>query len=438
MTNISDRPAPGWGVAGLVSAIAVGAFLRLLWLEDIEYKADEDFTMYLTMEAGQSEPVPAVGMHSSVGIPNFGLSIWLFIALGRLFAVRTPPDLSRAVALCSILALVLYPWFIRKLVPEREREAWYWGVVLMALNPLSLLLQRKIWPQSLLPLLTMAVLAGWLRRHRPIGAFVFGVFGALLGQLHMSGFFLAAAFVGWALLFDRHSLRWRWWLLGSIVGTLPMLPWLLHMMEHPELLATQGEGSWLNPLRGAFFLRWLVQPFGLDVLNNSLEKDFWDFLRYPLIQDQPTYFVGALHVLLAILFVVIAVPCWRRWWRLRRDWRALLVGRSSVTSFTLAASCWGLGILFALTRRPWQFFYLIVTMPLMFVGAARAALNLDDSADRPLLAPRSSLLLLCVAQGLVSLAFLYYIHVNQRPIRGDYGTPYRAQAAHKEIGEIYK
>ena len=47
---------------------------------------------------------------SGVGIPNFGLSVWAFIFLGRLFAVQTPPELTRAVALCSILALSLYPY----------------------------------------------------------------------------------------------------------------------------------------------------------------------------------------------------------------------------------------------------------------------------------------------------------------------------------------
>ena len=78
-------------------------------------------------------------MHSSVGIPNFRAEyVWLFVLLGRVFAVQTPPDLSRAVALCSILAMGLYPFFIRWLVPEQEREAWYWGVALMALSPLAM------------------------------------------------------------------------------------------------------------------------------------------------------------------------------------------------------------------------------------------------------------------------------------------------------------
>ena len=64
--------------------------------------------MYYALEVGRSEGWPAVGMHSSTGIPNFGMSVWVFVALGRAFAVQTPPDLARAVAVCSILAMLLF------------------------------------------------------------------------------------------------------------------------------------------------------------------------------------------------------------------------------------------------------------------------------------------------------------------------------------------
>ena len=79
----------------------------------VEYKGDEAYSMYYARTVGRSEPWPAVGMPSSAGTPNFGLSVWAFVGLARLLAAETPPELARAVALCSIAALVLYlPFYI--------------------------------------------------------------------------------------------------------------------------------------------------------------------------------------------------------------------------------------------------------------------------------------------------------------------------------------
>src|SRR5262249_22442188 len=154
-----------------------------------------------------------------------------------------------SVALCSILAMVLFLLLMRWLIPEGEREAWYWGIALMALSPLAIFLQRKIWPPSLSPLLTLAMLAGWLRRDRRAGATVLGTFGALAGQLHMASFFLTAALAGWALLFDRKSMRWPWWLLGCVLGALPAVPWLLTIYQSPELVAIKADQGWLNVVK---------------------------------------------------------------------------------------------------------------------------------------------------------------------------------------------
>lgn len=423
---------------GLVCVIAAGAVLRLIWLNDIEYKNDEDYSTYYALGLDHSERFPPVGMPSSTGIPNFGLSVWWFVILGRVFGVQNPPELARGVAVCSILAMALYLPFIRWLVSEREREAWHWGVALMALNPLAVLLHRKIWPPELFPLLMLAVLGGWMRRQRALGAFVFGVFGAMLGQVELDGFLLAAAFVAWARLFDRLSMRWRWWLAGSLVGSVPMVPWMVRMYETPWYLAIEGGPVWMEPLKGMFWIRWFLQPWGLNTLNVSLGSDFVDFLRYPLLSGQPTFLVGILHAFLAIQFLIVGVARAGQWWRQRRDWPAMFVGRSSATAFTLAAAFWGFGVLFALTGQPFRYHYLQVTMPLMFVWLARAMLNLDGAFWRLslTLTPRRCLLALCIAQGVISLTFVDYIHTNPRRIRGDYGVPYGAQAPHPPIGSM--
>jgi hypothetical protein len=66
--------------------------------------------------------------------------------------------------------------------------------------------------------------------------------------------------------------------------------------------------------------------------------------------------------------------------------------------------------------------YLWVAFPLTFVWLASLALR---HGSRPL--GRVLLLVLCLTQGLISAHLLSYIHGCGRPIRGDYGLPYRLQ-----------
>jgi len=316
--------------------------------------------------------------------------------------------------------------FIRHLIRREEREAWYWGVALMALSPFAVLLHRRIWQPSLFPLMTLALLVAWMTRDRRTGAFAFGLVSALIGQLHFAGFFLAAAMIGWVLIFDRASMRLRWWFVGSVLGVVPLIPWIIWNYQHFGTYPANETSSWLHPLKGLFLIRWFVQPFGFETLSHLLGSDFWDFLRYPLIDGRPTFLVGVLNAASAWLFGILAAPSVRRWRRLRGRWPAMFVGRGSATAFTSAAAFWGFGLLFALTRKPYRYYYMLVNMPLVYVATADRVLSLE-SVDRPMISPRRCLLSLCVVQGLLSAALLQYVHVHDRAIHGDYGIPSRLQ-----------
>src|SRR5262249_35004334 len=158
--------------------------LRLVWAEDIEYKGDEYWTFQRTQAVGRTEPFPWVGMPTSAGFVNPGMSAWVFLALGKLAAAQSPPDLARAVQGLNVRALVLLVGFALRVVPREEREFWLWGAALAAVNPVAVLFHRKIWPPSVLPLFTLVLLAGWWRRERRWGAFTWGLVGALVGQIH--------------------------------------------------------------------------------------------------------------------------------------------------------------------------------------------------------------------------------------------------------------
>jgi hypothetical protein len=218
-----------WAI-GLAAVIAAGIAFRLVWLDDVEYKADEVWTLQHVQAFWRTGELPLVGMPASVGTPNAGLSIWVFIALSALVPIDTPLPLTRAVELMNVAAILLLLGFVLRGVARREREPWLWSVALASVNPFAVGFSRKIWPPDLLLLFTVSMLAGWWHRRRWWGGFLWGVLGALLGQIQLVGFLFAAMFVLCTVLLDRRSVRWVAWFAGSVLGSLPMLPWLAELL----------------------------------------------------------------------------------------------------------------------------------------------------------------------------------------------------------------
>jgi len=210
------------GSALLACALACGIVLRLLWPADMEWKADEQRMFAWASAIGVTEPWPQVGMASGVAVPNPGLSVWLFVPLARV--TRDPVALAQLVQFVNVLALIGFAIFgASRAFSAPARELWFAGVALMSVNPIAVVLARKIWAQSLLPLFGLATLAAHASRASWAGAFVWGLAGALTGQIHMSGFFLQAALAIWTWFTDTAPgrTRWRAWVAGSALGGLP-------------------------------------------------------------------------------------------------------------------------------------------------------------------------------------------------------------------------
>ena len=409
---------------GLALAVMVGVFLRLVWVADMEYKYDEAWTFERTQEAGLTEISPWLGMSSSVGVKNPGMSVWVFVILGKIFAVQDPTGLARAVQVMNSATVLLLIAFAFSVMNQEEREPWLWGAVLGSVNPLAVLFHRKIWPQSILPIFMLAMLVGWWHRQRRWGAFSWGLVGALLGQIHMPGFFFAAGFALWTMLFDRRRVSWLSWVTGSCVGAIPLVPWL------PHLFRTFGESrkraQWSHVLNGEFWTTWVTEPFGLG-LKYSLGPSFKQFRAFPLFDGVPTHLVGLLHVLIILLMIVILLRAGYQFWLDRRQWRDGWFRMESHTALAVNAALFGYGILLTALGFPFYRHYLVVTFPLMFVWVARLTLFTSSSRQTAMQLGRALLLTLCILEGLLSANFLYYIHVNQGAIHGDYGLAYGAQ-----------
>ena len=415
----------GWGVAAALVAVGLGAGLRLVWGNDIEFKLDELWTFDRVQLVGHTEPFPWLGMPTSCGVRHPGGSVWVFLALGKLFGATQPPELARACQLVNVAALVLLLGFALRAVPRAEREVWLWGAALVSVNPLAVVLHRKIWPPSMVSLFVMLVLIGWWYRERRWGAFAWGLAGVLVGQIHPAGLFLAAGFALWAVLFDRGRVRWLLWFAGSCLGVIPLMHWLVYVARDMGT-RPMSQRSWAHLVEFKFWLRWVTEPLGLG-LQPSLGEDFQDFLRYPLLGGRPTYLVALLHVAVVAIAVGLLARASYGLWRQRQRWRDLAIGRDSPTAFTQNAVLLGFGLVFTATLLPIHRHYLALTFPLPFVWLARLALGSQQHAGR-LRRARLSLLALCVCQLLLSASFLGYIHANQRYYAGgSYGLPYGAQ-----------
>ena len=145
-----------------------------------------------------------------------GLSVWVFYPFGHLFGVDDPTGPARGVQLCSLAALVGLALFAWRCVPAAEREPWLWAVALTAVNPVAVLYHRKLWPPCMLPLFSAAFVISWWHRDRRWGAAAWGLVGASLGQIHVSGFLFAfAVFLTTATSAGRRASTPSCWLARS-------------------------------------------------------------------------------------------------------------------------------------------------------------------------------------------------------------------------------
>lgn len=405
--------------------LLVAIILRSVFIEDIEYKGDEKYTFHAVMES-RSNPIPSTGMLSSIGLPNAGASVWIFIALGRIFNAHTPLELARAVQILNIFALFLLFFFAWKFVPKEERNSWFWGGAIAAVNPLAVLFHRKIWAQCLFPAFSMLFIMSWWKRHESKGAFFWGFLSSFLWQIQMSGLFFSGGFFIWAFLFDRKNVRWRSFAAGVVLGMLPAVPWIIEISQKTFVLDRPPMGL-LEILKFRFFRAWLTESMGVR-LSYSIGEQFDNFLAYPQIAGHPSYLVSILvavvHIVTGIVFLKALYDLFKRGINLK--WIFFGRGKTnelSPTQFTITAGLWGMGLLMVIGR-VWIFrHYMIVLFPLCFVWFASLTMRHFKDRFKILLGT------FVVAELLVSICFLGFIHKNCGAPGEDYGTAYRCQVS---------
>lgn len=416
------RPLP---LVGILTALLLGGVLRLSFPDDIEYKEDERLFFVQARDPDLHRAFPASAFPTSTGLRAPGMSAWGFSAAARILNIETPPGLAGFVQWLNTLALCAMAVALVWIVKADEREVWLWGIALGAVNPLSIVWQRKIWNPSLLPMLVVLFLIGWRFRDRRLGAFVWGLVGGILGQIHMGGFFFAGGYLVWTWCRGERPIRWTSFLLGSALAAVPMIFWLRDVIQTAGV--SNGRSvAWQHLLEGRFWTLWLRAPTGLG-LDAFLGASFQDFLEYPYWHGRPTW--GMLAVYLGLL----GLGLWTVALRVREtrnqgmDWRRYLALDKSFTGEAVGGALWGYGLLLTATLLTVHRHYLIILFPLEFVWLARIVLG-SETRGNSLRAGRVILFVACVLQAALSAGFLNYVH--QFPeIAGEYGRPYRVQTA---------
>ena len=411
-------------VIGVTAALVSGMVLRLIWPWDIEYKLDESqyFEIVQTILAGGSWPW--LGPPASIGVPAPAGGEWVLAAIGFLAGANSPPELARGIQLLNIAAVCGLGAFAMAAVPAKDREPWLWAMALWALNPVAIVLERKIWPVSTLPAFTIILIAAWWCRGRFAGAFGWGLVGSLMGQVHVAAALFVLSLALWTAIADRKVVHWVAWLIGTVLGAILLVPWLI------EAVAETGHAlrwRWPNP---SFYLRWLTQPFGLGLEYTLGRYHLQEFLRGPDWSGRPIYLIGLLYGMAALLLLTIAT---RALLYLRRfgypPLRVVFLGNDPA-ALLIRATLWGYGgMLTLITAVGWNSHrhYLIVAAPIMALWAAQAVMFCDPKQCRR--AAHCLLSSLCVVQAALSLGLLAYIH-SSKIIYAEYGPTWSFQQLH--------
>jgi hypothetical protein len=371
----------------------------------MEWKADEQLLFARAIAAAHDGVLPWLGINSGANILNPGFSIWPFAFFARFTA--DPVGMLQWVQWSNVVALWAFFWLFIRAVPAEARNVWLWGLALFAVSPFAVVHSRKLWAQDLLPLFCAAVLWGHFYRRTRLGAFAWGLVGALIGQVHMSGFFFAFALALATVVRDGRrgelrATRWLYWIAGSLIGGAILLPWLSAVTSGH---AGHSAYHFREILTVNFYAQWFLAAWGIALAGTRYAGT--QFLREPLAWGHPTYLVLLAHMYLATVGLWVTL----RWLasglrpRFDDDLRFYFV-----VTFVLV------GALLTLSGVRVRPHYLIVAAPFVHLWAAGVTW------------PRKRVLAgVAGAQMLVTATFLAFVHRHGGIPWADYGWSYRAQ-----------
>ncbi|MBK8988125.1 MAG: glycosyltransferase family 39 protein [Chloroflexi bacterium] len=410
---MNDEGGSGrWEWVVLGGILAVTAVLRLAYPSLTEFKADEARLLTLALEMVDGR-FPLRGISSSVGFPNFPMSVWLYA-----IPLLVWPHVYAATlftGLLNTLAVAAAYWLTRR----------YWGVgaavaasLLFAVSPWAVIFSRKIWAQNLLPLFVMgwaigAALAFVEKRPRWLWLHLFCLGVAV--QIHLAALALIPATLLFLLVFRRRVV-WRHVVVGGALAGSTAVPFLFYLWQNRAQIHL--------PAGGQTAVGWSLDPFryaalisrGADIHSLAGPTAYQDFLaRAP--------WLGALGWILGLL--LLAGLGWLGWlvWRQRGQ-------PAADAAFIVLA--WALlpPLFFTLWRgAPVFIHYFIAVLPAPYMAAGVLLAQAALASRRPMVKGLvgTGLAALALAQVWALAALLAFVAQTATP--GGFGAPLGMQVA---------
>jgi hypothetical protein len=397
--------------------ITIGLILRVIWPADMEWKDDEKIMYAAAREAFDNGTLPAAGMRSGGGIVNPGMSVGAFALIAAF--TNDPVAMNQVVQVLNVIGVLCFLLFVFLKVEKREKEIWLAGIALAAISPLAVIFSRKIWAQDILPIISFLVILTNAYRGKGWCAFLWGLSGALIGQIHMSGFFFAGGLFIFTLVHDhvnKIKFRWGYWIAGSFLGSLTLIPWILFMLHNPQITRQ----SFMNIFQFNFFIYWFIDSQGLNVYY-SLRRDFWQYLKEPILFGVPTYLAAVAQLFLVATAVYTITKIFnlskKVFQRIKqRTFLVEIFTNISLTRFYLLSILLGLGVLMTLSGSTINPHYLICAFPFQYIFLAKVL-------EKNRILFRSVI----IAQMIITITFLVFIHTNKGAPNGDYKKTYSSQ-----------
>jgi|694.fasta_scaffold09772_8 hypothetical protein len=390
--------------------IFLGVFFRLVFLEDMEWKFDQLEMYKFIKEFHLEDHFRWIGMNSGVNIPNFGASVWVFYLMG--FFTLNPVWLSAQVAMLNIAAIFIFIYITFKYIAQKEKHIWYYALALMSVSMIAVSFSRHLWAQNILPFFT--ALLFWLYIKRGTHWFIDSLFGfilVLIGQIHMSGIFLAFSYVIMTLLvFKSRKINLIAIFSGGILSFLPSIPLLIHVFANPSSPSNKKIFSFFEL---KFLWYTMIQGAGIDIFYH-LGKSSLSFIKYPTFCGIDTYFTGIIYFLM-IVSIISGVYFLFKSWRWNGFNQFLTLIQSNYTTQFCCISMLTL-ILITLTGANLFGHYLIVTFPFVFLYASYIIFKVPYFRIQ---------VLFLILNTLTTLLFLLFIHTNQGCNDCEYGKTYK-------------
>ena len=299
----------------IIIILLLAGILRLSWPGLTEFKADEARLLALALEMAEGNGIARRGISSSVGFPNFPMSVWLYAIPVYLWSHVYSATIFTG--LLNTLAVLGCYWFTRR----------YWGIIaalnatiMLAVSPWAIIYSRKIWAQNLLPLFVMlwgisAALTFVERRQRFIWFHLLAL--AIAVQIHLAAAALIPATLIFLIIFWRR-MNWKYVLIGAGLALLTTVPFLIYLWQNwsqGDIVGMLASNTAVRVLDLDALRHTLLISLGTDIHSLAGPEAFADYLK--LVPD-----ITLIYWLWGVL--ILGGTAWLIWniGRLKiRDWR---------------------------------------------------------------------------------------------------------------------